>query len=456
MIYLDHNATTPARPEVVEAMARAAVDFPGNPSSVHGWGRRARDAVERARAAVAAFLGVRSEEIVFTSGGTEGDNLAIRGLWDGARSRGRRHLIASPLEHPAVRGAIDAIGDRGGVTIGGGANGAAGSLVPEVTWLPVSARGELAEDDLAAALRDDTALVTLALANHELGNRYPLARFASLSRARGALVHTDAVQAAGKVPLNLSDLGVDAATISAHKLGGPQGVGAVFVRRGLDLPPLLRGGHQERERRPGTENVAGIVGFGLACQMAGASLRPVDDSGLPNRMDRMEALRRALLGHLRAVPGARLLGVGAGNWTTATATATDDAAAERERRLPGTVMVAFPGAPGQLVTIGLDLEGIAVSTGAACSSGSLEPSPVLRALGLSAEQAAEGIRISMGWTTTARDIARLGEVLPGVVARVRAASHDGQAATAELGAPNVTPARPAAEISLAVATRSGS
>lgn len=451
MIYLDHNATTPVRPEVVEAISRAAVDFPGNPSSVHGWGRRARDAVERARAAVAELLGVTSEEIVFTSGGTEGDNLAIRGLWDVARSRGRRHLIASPLEHPAVRGAIDAIGDSSGVTMGA-ANSSAEPREREVTWLPVSARGELAENDLAAALRDDTALVTLALANHELGNRYPLARFASLSRARGALVHTDAVQAAGKVPLNLSDLGVDAATISAHKLGGPQGVGAVFVRRGLDLPPLLRGGHQERERRPGTENVAGIVGFGLACQMAGASLGPVHDSGAHHWMDHLEELRRDLLGHLRAVPGARLLGAGAGNW----ATATDDAAAEREQRLPGTVMVAFPGAPGQLVTIGLDLEGIAVSTGAACSSGSLEPSPVLRALGLTAEEAAEGIRISMGWTTTARDIARLGEVLPGVVARVRAASRDGQAATAEFGAPDVTPARRAAEMSLAVAPRSGS
>jgi cysteine desulfurase len=447
MIYLDHNATTPVRPEVVEAMARAAVDFPGNPSSVHGWGRRARNAVESARAEVAGLLGVTSEEIVFTSGGTEADNLAIRGLWEGARRRGRRHLIASPLEHPAVRGAIEAIGDSGGLILRG-AGTAPEAVTAEITWLPVSPRGELAADDLDAALRDDTALVTLALANHELGNRYPLARFVSLARRRGALVHTDAVQAAGKVPLNLSDLGVDAAAISAHKLGGPQGVGAVFVRRGLDLPPLLRGGHQERERRPGTENVAGIVGFGLACRLARSS---------QNQMDQMEVLRRDLLGHLRAVPGARLLGAAKGEAGSEWESTAGEAVGERERRLPGTVMVAFPGAPGQLVTIGLDLDGVAVSTGAACSSGSLEPSPVLTALGLSAEQAGEGIRISMGWTTTAQDIARLGEVLPGVVARVRAASREGQpATTAEQPPHQERSGRLAARASLTVAPGSGS
>ncbi|MBC8131530.1 MAG: cysteine desulfurase [Deltaproteobacteria bacterium] len=400
VVYLDHNATTPVRPEVVEAMARAAVDCPGNPSSVHAWGRRARDAVERARAQVAAFVGVSREEIVFTSGGTEGDNLAIRGLAVGARARGRRHIITSPIEHPAVLGAVSALVAE--VT---------DAPPPRVTLLPVSARGEVALADLEAALCDDTALVTLSLANHELGNRYPIGRFAAAARGRGALVHTDAVQAAGKIPLDLTELGVDAATISAHKMGGPKGVGAVFIRRGLDLPPLLAGGHQERERRPGTENVAGIVGFGVACDLARAALA---GTGSTCTAERMEALRRDLLGTLTAIPGTRILGFGDG-----VDGSLPDAVAEQ--RISGTVMVAFSGAPGQLVAIGLDLDGVCVSTGAACTSGSLEPSPVLRALGLGIDEASEGVRISLGWTTTAADIRRLGEVLPGIVARVRAA-----------------------------------
>ena len=387
MIYLDHNATTPARPEVVDAVARAERDYPGNPSSVHAWGRRARDAVERARAQVARFLGATPEEIVFTSGGTEGNNLVIRGLYAGAATRGRNHLVTSPIEHPAVLGAVDAAvrGSRGNGT---------------VTFLPLGARGELAAGDLESAMRDDTALVTLALANHEIGNVYPVARFAAIVRARGALMHTDAVQAAAKIPVDLAAMGVDAATVSAHKIGGPRGVGAVFVRRGLELPPLAVGGHQEHERRPGTENVAGIVGFGVASDLARVTLA--------SERARLEGLRGDLMGVLTSIARARVFGVG-------------DARGDGPQRLPGTVMVAFPGAPGQLVAIGLDLEGVCVSTGAACTSGSLRPSPVLRALGLGADDSAEGVRISLGWTTTADDVARLGELLPGIVERVRAA-----------------------------------
>ncbi len=390
MIYLDHNATTPVRAEVVDAISRALRDIPGNPSSVHAAGRLARDAVERARAQVAALLGATREEIVFTSGGTEGDNLAIRGLAMGARTRGRRHVITSPIEHPAVRGAVEMLGPVEG-----------GYLV---TMLPVSARGEIKVTDLEATLRDDTGIVTLACANHELGNLYPITALAAAARARGALMHTDAVQAAGKIAIDVAAWGVDAATISAHKIGGPKGVGAVFVRRGLDLPPLFAGGHQERERRPGTENVASIVGFGVACQMAAATL--VDEAA------RFARLRQNLRSGLASIAGVRFLGFGG---EEVDSTGSCDC-------LPGTLMVAFDGAPGQLVAISLDLEGICVSTGAACTSGSLAPSPVLRALGLSPEQASEGLRISFGWTTTEADIGRLCEVLPGIVERVRAAA----------------------------------
>jgi cysteine desulfurase len=393
VIYLDHNATTPVRPEVAEAMARATVDLPGNPSSVHAAGRRARDAVERARAQVARLVGVTSEEIVFTSGGTEGDNLAIRGLAVAAAAARRRHVITSPLEHPAVAGAVAALREA--------------PAAFEVTTLPVSARGEIRLADFEVALRDDTGLVTLSCANHEIGNLYSVAALAAVARSRGVLFHTDAVQAAGKIPVNLDGWGVDAATMSAHKIGGPKGVGAVFVRRGVDLPPLCAGGHQERERRPGTENVPGIVGFGLACELAGRAL--ASESG------RLPGLRREIRRALHGIPGTRFFG-----FNDAPDDAHDDAR-EGTGGLPGTLMVAFAGAPGQLVAIGLDLEGICVSTGAACTSGSLEPSPVLRALGLSPDEAGEGLRISLGWTTTDADVDRLREVLPGVVKRVRAA-----------------------------------
>jgi len=381
VVYLDHNATSPLRPGVGEALARAHAELPGNPSSVHAAGRLARDAVERARAQVAGFLGALREEIVFTSGGTEGDNLAIRGLARAAAARGRRHVITSAVEHPAVAGAVSALAEAGFA----------------ITRLPVAGDGTLSVAALEAALRDDTALVTLALANHELGNVYPVAALATAAHARGALFHTDAVQAAGKMGLDLPALGVDAATVSAHKIGGPKAVGAVFVRRGLELPPLLAGGHQEHERRPGTENVAGIVGFGVACQRAAAA---GDEESA-----RVLALRRRMERALLAIPGARIFGAA-------------------EARLPGTTLIGFSGAPGQLVAIGLDLEGICVSTGAACTSGSLEPSPVLLALGAGPDVAGEGVRISLGWTTTESDVDALLAVLPGVVARVRDAGGD--------------------------------
>jgi cysteine desulfurase len=382
LIYLDHNATTPLRAEVRTAMIEA-LDLWGNPSSIHGPGRRARDAVERARREVAALIEAAPEEIVFTSGGTEGDNLAIRGLALAARrtrSLGDRpaHVIASSVEHPAVHGALDELAREGFA----------------VTRLPVGPQGQLEVETLAAALREETVLVSVAAANHELGTVYPIGELAALARSRGALFHTDAVQAAGRIPFGVGRGHLDAVTLSAHKLHGPKGTGAIYVRRGLELHPLLAGGHQERERRAGTENLPGIVGFGEACRLARAEREEV--------AARVGPLRDRLEEQLLAIPGARVHGKG--------------------RRVPGTLNVGFEGAEGGLVLVGLDLEGICVSTGAACTSGSLSPSPVLLALGLPPDRAREGVRFSLGRETTAEEIDRTASTVATVVARVRAAA----------------------------------
>jgi tRNA (5-methylaminomethyl-2-thiouridylate)-methyltransferase len=376
-IYLDHNATTPPAPEVLDAVASALRELPGNPSSPHGPGRAARAAIERARAEVAALLGATAEEIVFTSGGTEGNDLALRGLLGGRRSAGgevgRPHVVSSPLEHPSVLGAL-----------------AAADV--ELTLLPVGADGTIDPDSLRAALRPDTALVTLALANHEIGNVYDVAALAAIARAVGALVHADAVQAAGKVLIDVSALGVDALTISAHKVHGPKGVGAVYLRRGAPFEPPRRGGHQERERRSGTENVAGIAGFGVAARLAHAELAA--------DATRISALRDRLAARLQEIPGFRRHGA-------------------PRAALPGTLNVGFAGAPGQLVAAALDLEGVAVSTGAACTSGSVDPSPVLLALGLPPEEAACGLRFGLGRGTTPEEIDRAAALAAEVIARVR-------------------------------------
>jgi tRNA (5-methylaminomethyl-2-thiouridylate)-methyltransferase len=379
-IYLDHNATSPVRAEVADAMAAALRAGPGNASSVHGAGRAARAAVEAARRAVAALLGVEADELVFTSGGTEGNNLAIRGLARAAASaRGgdaRPHVVSSPLEHPSVLGATGALAADGF----------------DVSFVPVDASGAVTPAALRATVRPGTVLVTLAAANHELGNESDVAALAAVARAAGALFHTDAVQAAAWRALALCAAGVDAATISAHKLGGPQGVGAVFVRRGLDLPPLVVGGHQEHERRAGTENVAGLIGFGVAARAVVAE-RAETAARVLRLRDRLEA-------RLLEIPGARLHG-------------------DRARRTPGTSNVAFAGAPGQLVSIALDLEGVCVATGAACTSGSLAPSAVVLALGLGAREAGEALRFSLGRDTTEAEIDRVAVLMPELVARVR-------------------------------------
>jgi cysteine desulfurase len=378
-IYLDHNATTPLDPGARAAMLPFLEGSFGNPSSVHRAGRRARHAVEEARAAVAALCGALVEEVVFTSGGTESDNLALRAGLQAALARGRaRHLVVSPVEHPAVRQCAAALAREG----------------VEVAELPVDAHGRLDPDDLRRALRPGTALVSIQAANHEIGNLHPVAELCAIARAGGALFHCDAVQAAGRVPLAAGAARPDLLSVSAHKLYGPKGVGALCVRGDLGLVPLLAGGHQERGRRPGTENVAGIVGFGAAAAVAVHRLA-ADGA-------RLAALRDRLEGALLRLPGARLNG-------------DPDPA----RRVPGTVNVGFDGVDGELVAQGLDLDGVCVSTGAACSSGSLEPSPVLLALGRSRREASSAVRFSLGRGTTAAEVDEVAALLPAILERAR-------------------------------------
>lgn len=348
-IYFDHNATTPLHPAARAAMVEWLDGF-GNPSSLHAEGRRARDAVESARDAVAALIGASRDEIVFTSGGTEANQLALRGLARAGR------VVSTAVEHPSVDGDARARVDR---------------------------EGRVDLDELAR-LADGAALVSVQLANHETGVVQDLAAVVALARSRGARVHTDAVQAAGKLALDVRALGVDALSLSAHKIGGPNGVGALWLRGGVDVAPLWHGGHQERGRRAGTENVAGIVGFGAA---AAAVELPS-----PALRDRFEAGARAL--------GARVHGGGA-------------------LRVPTTSNVAFAGVDGELLMEALDLEGVAVSTGAACSSGSLEPSPVIVALGIG--DAREALRVSFGRGNSAGEVDRVLALLPSLIARIRRA-----------------------------------
>lgn len=392
-IYLDHNATAPLRAGVADAMARALALAPGNPSSIHAAGRAARDVIEDARRQVAALCGAEREDVVFTSGGSESNRLAILGLVDGARRdpaarlSGRApHVVSSAIEHPSVLATLAWLRARG----------------HDVTLLEPGPQGEIAPAAVRAALRDNTALVTLSAANHELGNRYPVAALAAAAHEGGARLHVDAVQIAGREPFDIGVLGVDAASVSAHKFGGPQGIGALILRRGLPFESAAGGG-QERGRRAGTENVPGIAGMGEAARQARARVAR-DASRVRDLRDRLQA---ALL----AIPGTRLHG-------------------DPVERTPGTLNVGFAGADGQLVVMGLDLEGVCVSHGAACSSGTVAPSPVLRAIGLGDRAAREAVRFSLGPENTVAEIDRAAALTAQVVARVRAAEVPRQAVVA--------------------------
>ena len=375
-VYLDHNATTPPRREALDAALPFLSERFGNPSSVSQEGSRARQAVEEGREQLAALLHARPEEIVFTSGGTESDNLAIRGALEAGATRGA-HLVITAVEHPAVQEAALHVGRLGA----------------RVTVLRVGSDGLIDPVQVEDALASDTVLVSAMFANNETGVLLPVEALGALCRARGVLFHTDAVQALAKVPIDLSVLPIDLLSLSGHKMGAFQGTGALWVRRGTPVARQIDGGGQERRRRAGTENVAGIASLGAAARVAAAEMdtRPAEIAALRDRL--WEGIQTA-------IPDASLNG-------------------DPERRLPNTISAAFPGAPGESILVALDLEGIAVSAGSACASGSVEPSPVLRAMGLADAVARSTIRFSLGWNSTAADIERALEVLPGAVARAR-------------------------------------
>jgi len=375
-VYLDHNATTPLAPEVLRAMTPYLTEEFGNASSIHSVGQRARAGVEQARSQVAALLGAREKEIVFTSGGTEADNMAIRGVV-GASERARKHIVTSAIEHHAVLNTCQALEAEG----------------VSVTYVPVSSGGVVDPEDVRRAITPDTVLITLMHANNELGTVQPIAEIAALARERKIPFHTDAVQSAGKLPLDVKELGVDLLSLSAHKIYGPKGVGVLYIRRNLPLKPLFFGGHHERDRRAGTENVAGIVGLGAAAELAAAHFE-AEGKRIAALRDELE--RRLL----ERVPQAGLNG-------------------DRARRTPNTTNLYFDFAEGEPLVIALDLKGVAVSTGAACSSGAVEPSHVLTAIGLAPERARASLRFSLGRSTTREDIDYVCEVLPGVVEHLR-------------------------------------
>ncbi len=377
-IYLDYNATTPLLPEAADAMASALKEVFGNASSVHYFGQQAKAALDEARTAVARLIGAEPGDVVFTSGGTEADNLAIRGAAEARFPTGRRHLVASAIEHEAVLNTLKALARHGWT----------------MTLLPVDVSGVVSVDALREALTDQTALVSVMHANNEVGTLQPVEALARIAHERGALFHTDAVQSVGKLPIRVKELGADLVSMSAHKLGGPKGVGALWIRRGTGLQPVQTGGRQERGRRAGTENVPSAIGFGVAAESAGRSLA--------SAAVRIAALRDRLeLGVTGAVPGSSVNG-------------------DRQRRVPNTSNVSFDRVEAESLLIALDLEGIAVSTGSACSSGTLEPSHVLRAMGLAPGRVQSALRFSLGGATTDAEIDRVIDILPRVVARLRA------------------------------------
>jgi cysteine desulfurase len=379
-IYLDHNATTPVDPAAADAMTRALQDLFGNASSVHYYGQQAKAAIDDARSAVAALLGAEPAEIIFTSGGTEADNFAIRGAAEALELTGRRHLITSGIEHEAVLNTFKALAKRGWRT----------------TVLPLDASGIVSPDRLRDAMTDDTALVSIMHANNEIGTIQPIAELAAIAHLRGALVHTDAVQSAGKIPVNVRALGVDLLSVSAHKFYGPKGIGALWSKRGVRLSPFLSGGKQERNRRAGTENVPGALGMGIAATRA-AQKMDAEAARLSALRDRLET------GILSAVPNTDVNG-------------------SRDARVPNTTNISFDRIEAESLLIALDLEGVAVSTGSACSSGTLEPSHVLKAMNLSSHRAQNSIRFSLGASNTDEQIDRVISILPKIVVKLRSLS----------------------------------
>jgi cysteine desulfurase len=368
--YFDHNATTPVAPEVLEDLAATLVEVCGNASSIHHFGQTAKQRLESARRQVAARIGCDAREIVFTSGGTESDNLAITGIVRSAREP--KHVITSAIEHPAVLNTCAYL-DRDGVN---------------VTWLPVSADGLVRADDVRRALRPATTLITIMHANSETGVMQPVREIAAVARAAGVPFHSDGVQTAGRFPVDVRALGVDLYSMSGHKFGAPKGIGALYVRKGVKIEPILHGGHHERDRRAGTENVPGASSMGRAAALN------FDWNRIAALRDRLEE------GILRRVPEAHVNG-------------------SREYRLPNTTNIRFDGIEGEAAVIALDLRGYAVSSGSACSSGAVEPSHVLLAMGLSPEDARSCVRFSLGPSNTEVEVDGLIEAVEASVAHLR-------------------------------------
>ena len=369
--YFDHNATTPVAPEVLRDLTATLVEVCGNASSIHHYGQAAKQRLENARREVAARIGCDAKELVFTSGGTESDNLAIFGV---ARRAGKaaKHVVTSAIEHPAVLNACAQL-ERDGT---------------EVVYLPVDAEGVVRIEDVKRALRPGTALVTVMHANNETGAIQPIREIAALAHSCGAVFHSDGVQTGGRVPVNVKELGVDLFSISGHKFGAPKGMGALYVRKGLALEAVMVGGHHERDRRAGTENVPGAAAFGKAASIA------FDWSDIAPLRDRLEE------GILRRVSGCIVNGGGA-------------------KRLPNTTNIRFDGIEGEAIVIALDLRGYAVSSGSACSSGASEPSHVLLAMGLTPPEARSSVRFSLGPGNTVEEVDGLIEAVEASVAHLR-------------------------------------
>lgn len=378
-IYLDYAATTPTRPEVAEAMQPYFSEIFGNPSGIHSYGQEAKGAIEEARVRVAALIGARDEEIVFSSGGTESDNFALKGVAFANETRGN-HIIISPIEHHAIIRTCEFLEGRGF----------------RVTVVPVDAYGLVDPDDVKKSITGKTVLISIMHANNEVGTIEPIVEISNIAREAGIYFHTDAVQTAGHIPVDVDKLGVDLLSMSAHKLYGPKGIGALYIRKGTKLVSFMHGGEQERGRRASTENVPGIVGFGRAVELARQEM--VEEA------ERLVNLREKLSNGIREhIDNTHLNG-------------------HPVKRLPNNVNVSIEFVEGESMLLNLDLEGICASTGSACSSEALEPSHVLLAMGVPPERAHGSLRFTLGKWTTDADIGRVLEVLPGIVARLRAMS----------------------------------
>ncbi len=375
-VYMDHAATTPVDPIVAEHMMHCLTEVWGNPSSVHSFGREARRVLEESREMVARLVGARSNEIIFTSSGTEADNLALLGVARRLARKGR-HIITSTIEHHAVLHTCEYLEASG----------------YEITYLGVDRTGLVDPEDFRRALRPDTILASIMLANNEVGTIQPISEMAAASREAGVIFHTDAVQAMGSLEVKVDDLGVDLLSLSAHKIYGPKGVGALYIRKGVRLEPLVFGGGQERQLRPGTENVTGIAGLGMAASLAARQRA--------SRVQRIQSLRDMLeRGIKERIPGVTLNG-------------------SPDRRLPGLLNVTIQGVEGESILMNLDLKGVAASGGSACAAGSLEASHVLLAMGFSRDDARGAIRFSLGADNTTEDVERVLQVLPPIVERLR-------------------------------------